>query len=535
VSSTPSPSPLSAAAPQVSRRSAPRRLGRGGTRLAALLAEPRAALLAAALLLAAVPCLDVLGDPDLWWHLRAGRWILDHLAVPRAELFTYTAPGAPWTPHEWLAEVAFAALAATGGVLLVAAVMAAVAWSGLLACALRARARGAGALAMAAALLLGARAAQPVLGTRPQVATFALTAWTLLLAERTLTRGGRAHWLLPPLFALWANLHAGFLGGLGILGMVVAVETGRLALRRGGAVPAARVRGLAAALALSAAAACLTPAGPGLYAYVLHTSATAKSLPIVEWMAPDLRDPGLWPFALLAASVVVLVVLGRRVELRDRVLGAAAVLAACLAVRNVALLVAVSLPAWAAAADSAAAAVGRHRRGRPAGPRRVTAAGVVTGALVVLSGGAGVGVAAARAAADASPAGIASVYPACAAAALRGAPPPTRVFAPYATSGYLVGALWPRVRVYDYGELIAAGRRVFADDLRIAAGVTAPPSALSLLDASGTGAVLMPAGRLVDELGADLPVWHRVLTDHGMQLWSRGIPAWTRTAAACVP
>ncbi|HEX3606717.1 MAG TPA: hypothetical protein VH134_12390 [Candidatus Dormibacteraeota bacterium] len=499
----------------------------GGRRVAALLADPWRALLAAALLLAAVPCLDVLGDPDVWWHLRAGRWMLDHLAVPHQELFTYTAAGAPWTAHEWLAEVAFAGLAAAGGLLLVAVVMAAVAWSGLAACALRARDRGAGALALAGALLLGARAAEPVLGTRPQVATFALTAWTLLIAERHLARGGRIRWLLPPLLALWANLHAGFLGGVAVLGVVVALEAVRTRFGLQGAAPAVRVRQLAVAVAAAAAAACLNPGGPRLYAYALSTSASVKAKPIIEWMPPNLHDPGLWPFALLAASTAALVVLGRRVDLRDRVLAAAAVLAACLAVRNIALLVAISLPAWTAAADVAGRSlVARLRRpGAAARPRRVTPAGVVAGGLVVLCGGLGLGAAVARAASDASAAGIAAAYPACAATALEAAPAGTRLFAPYGTSGYLIDRLWPAVRVYDYGELVAAGDTVFADDLRIAAGATSAPSALSLLDSSGTSAVLTPAGPLATELTAST-AWHQALDDHGRRLFIRGAPAW---------
>ncbi|HEY2702814.1 MAG TPA: hypothetical protein VGL20_03900 [Candidatus Dormibacteraeota bacterium] len=531
---SPTPSPLVAPALPAGGRAQPGRVRSVGRRLAALLADPRRALLAAALLLAGVPCLDVLGDPDLWWHLRAGRWMLDHLSVPGGELFTYTAQGAPWTPHEWLAEVIFAGLAAAGGVLLVALVMAAVAWTGLWACALRARDRGAGSLALAGALLLGARAAEPVLGARPQVATFALTAWTLLIAERHLARGGRVRWLLPPLLALWANLHAGFLGGIAVLGAVVAIEAVRTRLRLAGAAPAVRVRQLAIALGVAAAAACLNPAGPRLYAYALSTSASVKAKPIVEWMPPNLHDAGLWPFALLAASTVLLVVLGRRIDLRDRLLAAAAVLAACLAVRNIALLVAIALPAWTAAAESAAGLLARRLRRGSAVPRarRVTPATVIAGALVVLCGGVGLGIAVARAATDASPAGVAAADPACAVAALRAAPDGTRLFAPYGTSGYLIQELWPRTRVYDYGELIAAGDRVFADDLRIAAGATTAPTALDLLDASGTTAVLTPAGRLATQLGA-LPGWRRVLDDHGMQLFSRGTPAWAATARAC--
>lgn len=529
------PSPLTAPALPVGGRAQGGRARTLGRRLAALLADPRRALLAAALLLAAVPCLDVLGDPDLWWHLRDGRWILDHLAVPHAEIYAYTAVGAPRVLHEWLAEVVFTLLNSAGGLLLVAVVAAAVSWSGLLACVLRARDRGAGVLALAAAVLIGARAAEPVLGSRPQVATFALTAWTLLLAERHLARGGRAVWLLPLLFAIWANLHAGFLGGLAILGVVVAIEAARAVLHLRGAAPGARVRDVGLALVASAAAANLNPAGPHLYTFALSTTTTAKGLPIVEWMAPNLHDPGLWPFAALAATTVLLVVLGRRIDLRDRLLAAAAVVAAMLAVRNIALLVAISLPAWTAAAEVAVAAIaGRLRRATTATPRRrpVTPATVAAGGLIVVCGAAGLAAGVSRAAHDASAAGVAAAYPACAATALEAAPAGTRLFAPYGMSGYLIDRLFPRVQVYDYGELISAGPAVLGRDLRIAGGATASPSALSLLDESGTTAVLTPTGALATELAAS-SVWHRVLSDDGVELFTRGTPGWAASATPC--
>ena len=37
----------------------------------------------------------VLNDPDTYLHIAAGRWILDHLALPFADPFSHTMPGAP--------------------------------------------------------------------------------------------------------------------------------------------------------------------------------------------------------------------------------------------------------------------------------------------------------------------------------------------------------------------------------------------------------------------------------------------------------
>src|SRR5262249_42131064 len=51
-----------------------------------------------------------LEDPDTYWHVVLGRWIIDHAAVPHRDLFSFTMPGAPFVPFEWLSEVGIAAI-----------------------------------------------------------------------------------------------------------------------------------------------------------------------------------------------------------------------------------------------------------------------------------------------------------------------------------------------------------------------------------------------------------------------------------------
>src|ERR1700730_16960798 len=49
-----------------------------------------------------------LDDADTYWHIVIGRWIIEHGAVPHRALFSFSMPGAPFVPFEWLAEVAIA-------------------------------------------------------------------------------------------------------------------------------------------------------------------------------------------------------------------------------------------------------------------------------------------------------------------------------------------------------------------------------------------------------------------------------------------
>ena len=56
-----------------------------------------------ALCAAAVAALAALGpvrDPDLWWHLSAGRFLRETLAIPRADWLSHTMAGKPWVDFE---------------------------------------------------------------------------------------------------------------------------------------------------------------------------------------------------------------------------------------------------------------------------------------------------------------------------------------------------------------------------------------------------------------------------------------------------
>jgi hypothetical protein len=502
------------------------------SRLIAWLSDPRRAVLGAVLILVAAVGLDALSDPDVWWHLKLGDWIIAHHQIPTGELFAYTAFGNPLVAHEWLSEVIFAALAAVGGLALVTFVMGIVAWSGMLATVLRGRIRGAGPVVIAVGLALGARVAEPVLGTRPQIFTFALVCWTLWIAESYLRSGGRRIWLLPPLFLLWANLHAGFIAGIGFLAIVLAAEIIKRRWSLGAVAPRKRITGLAVALGASALAACVNPYGPSLFVFAATTGATERQKGIIEWQSPNFSDPAEWVLLALLLTFVALTVvtlarrsLRGRFELRDIALAGAGAALALTSVRNTAICVAVMAPPWMAMAADLVRSL-EARRSRPRRVLRASAGAPLMGAVLIAAAVAGVGVVGVRVYSNATPAGIAAAYPSCATALLAKSPTIQRVFTAYGTGGYVIYRLWPKASVYEYGESISLGTGVFDDYVRIADGAITTPTALQLLDSTDTTAVLYSAGQLTEDLA--FAGWTEILDnrDHGMELWIRGDASW---------
>jgi hypothetical protein len=51
---------------------------------------------------------------DEWWHLKTGRWIVEHGGLPTTDIFTYAGEGLRWHNHEWLAQVIFYGVYAAG-------------------------------------------------------------------------------------------------------------------------------------------------------------------------------------------------------------------------------------------------------------------------------------------------------------------------------------------------------------------------------------------------------------------------------------
>ncbi len=49
-------------------------------------------------------------DPDFYWHLKAGNYMIDHHCILKKDVFSWIVFGKPWISHEWLFEILLAFL-----------------------------------------------------------------------------------------------------------------------------------------------------------------------------------------------------------------------------------------------------------------------------------------------------------------------------------------------------------------------------------------------------------------------------------------
>src|SRR5262249_33733022 len=150
---------------------------------------------------------------DIWWHLRAGQWIVEHGRLPDTEPFSRMGQetGKPWLAYSWLFEIFVYRLhewAGLAGLVLYRVVLAALILVSLYH--LQARLRP-GPVAGAVVLTLAVLTVLPLMTERPWMVSILFSLWVLdaILALREGT-GGWWVWLLPVVFMLWANLHIQF-------------------------------------------------------------------------------------------------------------------------------------------------------------------------------------------------------------------------------------------------------------------------------------------------------------------------------------
>jgi hypothetical protein len=198
----------------------------------------------------------LLNDPDTYWHIAVGRWIVEHRAFPHVDPFSATVAGAPWIAKEWLSQLLYVgahALAGWPGVVVLAAAAAAAAFA-LLAYFLLQKLAPVPALTLVVAALV---IVSPHLLARPHALALPLmVGWIGVLIDAVDRRRPPPLALLP-VMTLWANLHGSFTLGLAL----VAPLAFEAWLNAGAARRATALEWLRFGV-LALIAACVTPYGP---------------------------------------------------------------------------------------------------------------------------------------------------------------------------------------------------------------------------------------------------------------------------------
>src|SRR5262245_2461782 len=235
-------------------------------------------------------------DPDLWGHVRFGLDTLTNGRLSITDPYSFT-QDVPWINHEWLSEIAQAIAYRGAGVLGLMLLKAVVLGTAFL---LLAR-QTAGVPVEWRWWMLAAA----IVGVAPAAFTMRPQLWTLLFVPLVWLALNRGWWFAIPLvFGVWANLHGGWIVGMGVGGLWLVGRT----IDRRGRMPIAA----AAALAAGLLATLINPYGWQLWRFLFMTVRPWRD--ITEWRPlweqDDFSSAIVW--LVVAAVIVVPTVVRRR-------------------------------------------------------------------------------------------------------------------------------------------------------------------------------------------------------------------------------
>ena len=291
-------------------------------------------------------------DVDLPAHISMGDVILQTGGIPSRSIASFTASNDSLTAQAWLSEVILSALNQAGGLALVitfAAIMVGATHAGV---ALFLRSKGVDARWALAAALMSLAVSSTHWLARPHMFSILGVALTIFLLESSSPRRLLYFGLL---FAAWANLHAGWLYGLLLIGVYAA----------GTRIDApGRWRAQLSALGVALAATFINPFGIGLHGEVIAGATSADlARQMGEFRPPDFLSAASLPFLIaLVASAGLLAVSRKKMEWAHLFVVVVTTVLALRSFRHIALF---GVSAWPLIALHAARTWPTRRKGFP--------------------------------------------------------------------------------------------------------------------------------------------------------------------------
>lgn len=397
-------------------------------------------------------------DPDYYWHLRTGQYIAETRRIPDRDPFSYTAGERPWIVHEWGAQLVIYGLdRAFGypGVLLF--------FSALTTFALFVQHRlllRLGVNHLLASVLVCAEMIAFIrfLNVRPLTFSWLFLTVYLFVLYR-FHRGHKAPiWVLPPLMAIWVNLHGGFIIGLVLMGLLFVAELIEARLWK----QPHRLKVLGAALVATALAALINPNVSQGFLYPLSYLGedNASFEFITEWQSPNFHN--LYWIITVYLPILVVMALGLghgALGLWPFLVSALVTLMALHAVRNVPIFAIVITPVIGEVLKA------RFVWAQAQGPRPETPTGVLInwGLLVAIGGAALLIVPLLPHRLKADPFDGKGPYPVQGAEFVLACYPNARIFNEYAWGGYLLYRFYPHQRVFIDGRADLYGGQLLRD------------------------------------------------------------------------
>jgi hypothetical protein len=249
----------------------------------------------------------ITADPDLWGHLMFGKEIWVSKGIPDVDVYSYTAFGAEWINHEWLAEVlmwlVFNAFGSPGlligkmiiGLITVSAVSI-ISYN-----------RKTHFFVYGLVFVISVFIMSPGFMIRPQLVTFLFTSLFFLVIHFYLEKRINLLWALPIIMIIWVNSHGGFIIGAGVLLIVTVLEYINCIINK---KDSSHLRSLILWMFITEACMLINPYGFDLLVFLYKTLTLKRS--ISEWEAVSLFDLSYIRLKIFSIFIILSFLINRK-------------------------------------------------------------------------------------------------------------------------------------------------------------------------------------------------------------------------------
>ncbi len=153
---------------------------------------------------------------DVWFHLKAGQWIVENCRVPACDMFSYTASENQYLDSHWLFQVILYLVYSMGGITGIQ-LLRIIVFIFAFVCLLKI-ARKNDMITSSLFLFTAVMITQERFLVRPEMPTVLFTGLYFLILHNYSHKETKMIWLLPLLQLAWANMH-----GLFIIGLIIVL------------------------------------------------------------------------------------------------------------------------------------------------------------------------------------------------------------------------------------------------------------------------------------------------------------------------
>jgi len=251
-------------------------------------------------------------DTDFWWHIRAGQLTVENRSPINVDMNSFTVFQSPWINHSWLSQVLFFLVydfLGLSGTMLFVAVLATLS---ILFVFMRLKSNS---IVNGFVILFCVITTAVVWSPRPQLITLLFfSILVYLISEKEVLNTKKYYFILPILFMIWGNLHAGF--SIGII-FILSLFLGKfvdylLAVDHNKTLKLIEIRNLFLLIIASVLIVLINPNGMGIWKVQFNTiSLPSLQNLIPEWASPNFHELYQQPFLWLWLLIIFFILANR--------------------------------------------------------------------------------------------------------------------------------------------------------------------------------------------------------------------------------